>query len=73
VRHARWDPGDCPICGAPHCSCGDGPITDVQLPNRDAAAALEPTPATTQAEVVQATLPPGQFTTGTYRGTKKKR
>jgi hypothetical protein len=72
----RVDPGDCPICGAPHCACSDGPIAVVQLPQRDAgAAAAEGAGATTPplvADVVQATLPPGQFTSGTYRGTKKK-
>jgi hypothetical protein len=67
----RRDPGDCLICGAPHCTCGDqGPIVVDQLPQRDAAAARE---ATVQAAAIQATLPPGSFTTGTYRGDPKKR
>lgn len=67
----RADPGDCPICGAAHCSCtGAGPgLQLVQLPARDAAAAARPLVA----DVVQATLPPDHFTTGTYRGTKQKR
>jgi hypothetical protein len=64
----RSDPGPCPICGAAHTACtsGAGPITSVMAPARDASAVLV-------AEQVQATLPPGQFTTGTYRGEKKKR
>lgn len=38
----RGDPGPCPICDAPHCSCGGGgPIAVVQLPARDAAAAVD--------------------------------
>jgi hypothetical protein len=41
-------------------------------PLRDASAAvLDPVPLV--AEVVQAPLPPGEFTTGTYRGAAKKR
>ena len=70
----RTDPGDCPICGAAHCACGGGPIEQVQLPQRDAAAALERRASNgTAAEAVQATLPPGQFTSGTYRRGKKPR
>jgi hypothetical protein len=65
------DPGDCIVCGAAHCACGGGPIEIAQLPARDAAAArargLE-----LRAEIVQATLPPGQFTTATYLGKKKR-
>lgn len=66
----RTDPGDCLVCGAPHCACGGGPIVVVQLPQRDAAAAVTPAFALV-AEQVQATLPPGQVTTGTYRRGKK--
>jgi hypothetical protein len=68
----RRDPGDCLICGAAHCSCGDdrGPIVVDQLPQRDAAAALE---TTAQAAAIQATLPPESFTTGSYRGDKDKK
>jgi hypothetical protein len=38
----RQDPGPCPICGAAHtaCSTDSGPITQVQLPQRDALAAM---------------------------------
>jgi len=70
----RTDPGDCPICGAAHtaCTADSGPVEVVQLPARDAAAALE-LRLELQADRVQATLPPGEFTTGTYRGTKKRR
>jgi len=39
-----------------------------QLPARDGAAA-----PTLACEIVQATLPPGAFTTGTYRGDPKKK
>jgi hypothetical protein len=67
------DPGDCLVCGAAHCSCGGGPIEVVQLPWRDAAAALaRQTPTPLVAETVQETLGPGEFTTATYRGTKKR-
>ena len=66
----RTDPGPCPICGAAHAACtsGRGPITMAQLPARDGAAA-----PTLACEIVQATLPPGAFTTGTYRGDPKKK
>lgn len=62
--------GACPICGAAHTSCtaGAGPITSVMLPARDA----EVQAPTLVAEIVQATLPHGQFTTGTYRGKGKR-
>lgn len=69
MSRARGDPGPCPICDAPHCSCGGGgPIEVVQLPARDAAA-LERAPAA-------AALGDGSddrpFSTATYRGAKKK-
>lgn len=74
MRFGRTDPGECPICGAPHCSCtAGGGIEIVQLPNRDAAAALaraEVVAPPLVAEVVQAGLPAGEFTTGTYRRKK---
>jgi hypothetical protein len=56
----RTDPGPCPICEAPHCTCGDQPTAITQLPMRDAAAA--------QLAVVEETSEP--FTTATYRGRK---
>jgi len=71
MSRVRIDPGECPICGAPHCSCGGGPIEVVQLPARDAAAAADRDQPALVADVVQKTLPDGQFTTGTYRGRKK--
>jgi len=75
MRFGRTDPGECPICGASHCSCvGIGGIEIVQLPNRDAAAAAaraELVAPPLVAEVVQAGLPAGEFTTGTYRRKKK--
>jgi hypothetical protein len=69
----RTDPGECPICGAAHCACGDsGPIAIVQLPARDAAAAAEVPHVPLVAELVQETLAPGSFTTATYRGKKPR-
>lgn len=72
----RVDPGPCPICGVEHsaCTATPGPISIQQLPQRDAAAASEPSPdaAPLVAQQVQTALPPGEFTTGTYRGSKKR-
>jgi len=70
MAFGRRDPGPCPICGAPHSACttDSGPVTIVQLPARDAAECVPPPLV---AEIVPETLPPGQFTTGTYRGSKK--
>ena len=64
------DPGPCPVCDAPHtgCTATTGAIAIPQLPERDASAAAVLPPL--QAEIVQATLPPDEFTTGTYRGTR---
>jgi hypothetical protein len=73
MTFGRRDPGDCPICGAAHCACDGGPIEIAQLPARDAAAALERQPLGLVAETVQATLPPGQVTTATYRGDGKRK
>lgn len=72
---SRSDPGPCPICGADHTACttDSGPITVVQLPARDAAAAADLVRVPLVAEVVQATLPAGQFTTGTYRGDRNRK
>jgi len=69
----RFDPGPCPICGAAHTACtsGSGPILVVQQPARDAAAAIDAPGPPLVAEIVQATLPPGQVTSGTYRRPKK--
>lgn len=79
---SRVDPGPCPICGAAHtaCTASPAPILVPQLPARDASArelepvplvgAVEPPPLV--AEVVQETLPPGQFTSGTYRPKKRR-
>ena len=55
-------PGACPICGAPHSACYPGRITQPLPPGLD----VPPAPPLF-AEQVQATLPPEQFTTGTYR------
>lgn len=71
MKRWRTDPGTCPICAAPHCSCGGGgPIEVVQLPARDAAAALEnasPAPALCDGSDGK------PFSTATYRGVKKQR
>jgi len=64
--YRRNDPGDCPICGAAHCSCGGGPIAIAQLPARDAAMQIQSTETPAELEP-----PPGEpetFTTATYRG-----
>lgn len=83
----RHDPGPCIICGAAHASCkaGDGAIVIDQLSSpaagpitipphlsRDAAANAT-VPLELEAERVQATLPAGTFTSGTYRRPKKSR
>jgi hypothetical protein len=65
------DPGECPICGAAHCSCDGGPIEIAQLPARDAAVARERVRPLLVAETVQATVPPNTFTSATYRRPKK--
>lgn len=82
----RQDPGPCPICGAPHttCTASSGPITLAQLPARDQLAQASSDrlleAAAAPAAVAEAGDPasprradPGEFTTGTYRGTKKGR
>jgi hypothetical protein len=70
----RHDPGDCPICGAPHCSCGGGPITVEQLPATAGARRVVSVPLPPlRSTAVQETLPPGQFTSGTYRRKKPDR
>jgi hypothetical protein len=79
---SRQDPGPCPICGAPHsaCTAGGGPILVEQLPATAAARASAATLAAPAsgadsaplvADIVQTTLPPGSFTSGTYRRPKK--
>lgn len=70
VSRFRRAPGPCPICGAAHsvCTTYTGPVTVVQLPSRDAAAPPPPL----RAEQVQAGLPAGAFTTGTYRSKNGK-
>lgn len=76
----RIDPGPCPICGTPHaaCSASDGPIVVRQLPLRDGAAPTTivveaPAAPRLEADKVQETLPPGQHTSGTYRGRRAGR
>lgn len=73
----RLDPGPCPICGAAHtaCTADAGPVVISQLPARDG---VEAGPVTAPArplagEVRQGTLPPGEFTSATYRGKGKRK
>lgn len=85
----RQDPGPCPMCGAAHTACTSsrGPILVEQLPQLRASAQLREPPADLApppivdldvddelvADRVQRTLPPGAFTTGTYRRPKERR
>ena len=70
MTFGRADPGECIVCGASKCACTPGgPIVIEQLPATAAARASYPL----KADIVQATLPPGQFTTGTYRRAKDAR
>jgi len=70
------DPGDCPICGTAHCTCG-GPVLFVQLPQRDALMATTTQSDEPPVELLQplavAEPEPAPFTTSSYRGTKKPR
>lgn len=74
----RQDPGPCLVCGRAHsaCTAGDHAAIEIaQLPQRDAAAARaagQAPPPALVADTVQATLPPGQFTSATYRGDRKR-
>lgn len=70
----RRDPGPCIVCGAAHSACTASgepePLTVTLTPARDAAEArARASRAPLRAEIIQTTLPPGQFTTGTYRRT----
>jgi len=80
----RADPGPCIVCGAPHTICtGEtvmatailGAGIDVPPPSVPLATAsaviVAPTPL--RAEEIQTTLPPGQFTTATYRRPPRRR
>jgi hypothetical protein len=87
MRWSRWrrDPGECPVCGAAHTACtaagsgksGERTVVVQQLGNHPATRVAVTQPSASaddaplKAEVIQATLPPGQFTTATYRGSKK--
>lgn len=74
TRFARRDPGDCLVCGAPHCSCGGtDPIAVVQLPARDAAAALALASPATAAPLGDGTDATRPFSTATYRGRYQRR
>jgi hypothetical protein len=78
----KYDPGPCPVDDAPHTTCvapGSGPITTVQFPMRDGVDTPPlvgavvvpqlqgPVAPPLLAERIQATLPEGHVTTGTYR------
>lgn len=76
------DPGPCIVCDAPHTTC-TAPTT---TPGRVIAPMFTtrgpliipirppgPIASTPVQEAVQATLPPGSFTTGTYRRGRKPR
>jgi hypothetical protein len=84
----RQDPGPCIICGAPHCSCGGGPIEVVQLPLRDAAIAAAVATSTSDSQAVSTPAPDDTrpssrdlgdgsddrpFSTATYRSKGKRR
>jgi hypothetical protein len=72
VQIPRSDPGDCRICGAAYCSCGtDGVIVQQLRATADPDPCAPAAGVPTVADTVQATLPAGQFTTGTYRGRRK--
>ena len=60
----RRDPGPCIVCGVAHTAC-TAPVPHVDPHTKGGA----PKPATPplRAEQIQATLPAGSFTTGTYR------
>jgi hypothetical protein len=72
----RSDPGACPVCGVAHAACTPGGRSNLTPPFPAGVGlavpehVLVPTPPL-QAEIVQATLPPTAFTTGTYRRKKK--
>jgi hypothetical protein len=83
----RHDPGACPICDAPHCSCrAPGPIAVVQLPARDAARTSSTLPLGSLASSAGegAAVDPAPrpalgdgsdgrpFSTATYRGRRKR-
>jgi hypothetical protein len=67
----RSDPGECLICGAAHCACvAGGPLVVQQLPASADCEAVSSAPPLV-ADAVQATLPAGSFTSGTYRRRKR--
>jgi hypothetical protein len=72
AHFARTDPGDCPVCGAAHCTCGGSATEVVQLPNRDASAALERAAPAAAVAALGDGSDGRPFSTATYRGTKKK-
>jgi len=73
VQIPRSDPGDCLVCGAAHCACaGEGVMVQQLRASADQVPGEPAAGVPTVADKVQATLPPGQFTTGTYRGRRQR-
>jgi hypothetical protein len=70
IDHLFADPGPCPICGAAHSCCVEGPGGAIIIEQQPASAA---TRAQLRATAIQPTLPPGEFTTGTYRRTPPRK
>lgn len=71
----RQDPGPCPVCGREHSACttDSGPVTIVQLPARDAAAATSDVSSPTFSTSETAPPAPAELSTKTYRGVKGRR
>jgi hypothetical protein len=68
------DPGPCPICDAPHTTCtvdAQGALIVPSLVSNAAASVPKPPPL--RAELRQATLPPDEFTTATYKSPRPRR
>jgi hypothetical protein len=70
----RQDPGPCPICGQAHSACttDSGPITQVQLPQRDALQLQDATapPAELAPAPVESESVPVPFSTAEYSRAK---
>jgi hypothetical protein len=78
--YVKRDPGPCPVDDAPHTTCcAPDPvvIAIVQMPMRDGLTppplvGAVPTPTPLLAERIQATLPEGHVTSGTYRQKRRR-
>ena len=86
ISSFRADPGPCPIDDSPHTTCcapgvATGSAITVSLLGASAPVTVTtpapppvngaPAPPPLRAVVTQATLPPNQFTTATYRRKRK--